>query len=92
MSDLYSWQCSIVWSWRAAHDLKRWVCSAVFLLQVVHVEGPSVAMGAPYIAMPAGDEGVVQIPLELTGSNMLLVAANLSLSWHTLGPGARPHQ
>ncbi len=56
-----------------------------WLLQVVRVEGPTVAMAAPYVAVAEG--GAVNVSLTLTGSSTLPVVANLTVSHRRLAPG-----
>ena len=53
--------------------------------QVVRVEGPTVAMAQPYVAVARG--GPVKVPLTLAGSSALPVVANLTVSWRRLTPG-----
>ena len=59
--------------------------------QVLEVEGPSVAMVAPYVYAPRNAPGGVEVSLTLTGQNTLPVDANLTLSLRTLQPGALPN-
>ena len=58
-------------------------------VQVVSVQGPAISMGLPYVHA-AADAGSVEVPVMLSGSNMLPVSASLSVSQRMLSQGTLP--
>jgi hypothetical protein len=59
--------------------------------QVVNVDGPSVAMTSPYLALGSTAGAPVHVAAELKGPNALPVAANLFLSLRFLSAGVDLH-
>ena len=58
-------------------------------MQVVSVQGPAISMGMPYVHSAAG-AGSVEVPVMLSGPNMLPVSASLSVSQRMLSQGMLP--
>lgn len=58
-------------------------------VQVVSVQGPAISMGLPYVHA-AVDAGSVEVPVMLSGPNMLPVSASLSVSQRMLSQGTLP--
>lgn len=56
-------------------------------IKVVNVEGPSVAMAAPYVAHDAALDRPVTVSVELKGPNALPVTASLTVSQRFLDSG-----
>lgn len=56
-------------------------------LQVVNVEGPSVAMEEPYIGRSINGGGLMEVGVELKGPNALPVTAYLTVAQRLLSPG-----
>lgn len=64
------------------------VRNALFTItQVINVEGPLVAMAAPYSYRDITGAGAVEVSVELEGPNMLLVTAQLSVAQRLLSAG-----
>ncbi len=58
-------------------------------LQVLSVQGPSIRIAQPYVHAAAA---IIQVPVTLTGPNMLPVTANISVSQRILSQGElHPH-
>lgn len=69
------------------------VCKAFLTItQVINVEGPLVAMAAPYGYRSVTGAGVVEVSVVLEGPNMLLVTAQLSVAQRLLSAGVLPFQ
>ena len=58
-------------------------------MQVVSVQGPAIGMAMPYVHAAAG-AGSVEVPVTLSGPNMLPVSASLSVSQRMLSQGMVP--
>ncbi len=69
----------------ASHLLILHWCSP---LQVLSVQGPSISMAQPYMH---AEGTLVEVPVTLSGPNMLPVTANISVSQRILSQGESHH-